>query len=383
MKPKAQIFLLVVVMTAVWSTVIYLFFFEETQGSNSVPIFAHTHPVKTVMADQEKSYSQSLTLAAVGDILIHSTVYNAAKTNGTYDFMPMFTGVKDILTNADLTFANQESIIGGSEIGVSTYPRFNSPYEIASTLQDVGVDIVSMANNHTLDRGFDAIKNAIDFYNSIGMKYVGSYDSQEDANTPRILVRNGIRVGFLAYTYGTNGLIIPKEHPYAVNLIDSELITSDIQKLRDLADIVVVSMHWGNEYMRLPNTNQQQLAKSIIMSGADIIIGHHPHVLQPMEWIERDDNSQGLVVYSLGNFISGQMRDYKDIGGIVEIDIVKTIHSNRQSTVTIAKPRFTPTYNHTFNNTKFYIEPLTSSNDVHYPNYDEIMHHMFQSIDGK
>ncbi|WP_456275362.1 CapA family protein [Bacillus sp. AK128] len=290
-----------------------------------------------------KNFKSTASLTAVGDILIHSLVYNAAKTGDGYDFTPMFADVKPYLESADVTFANQETMIGGQELGLSTYPRFNSPFELADTLQDSGIDIVSIANNHTIDRGEQAVLNGTSYYNKIGMLYTGGYASEEDSEKIRTIKRNGITFSFLAYTYGTNGIPVPEGKSYLVNLIDLPKISTDIKLAKEISDVVVVSLHFGNEYQRMPSEEQQYIAKEVIGAGADLILGHHPHVLQPMEWIEAENGNKGFVVYSLGNFLSGQKSIYREIGGIFSISINKEV-TDGKTTIELKDPSFISTY---------------------------------------
>ncbi|WP_347549168.1 CapA family protein [Pseudalkalibacillus hwajinpoensis] len=316
--------------------------------------------------------SSSLTLAAVGDILIHDRVYENAVEGSDYNFSPMLKGVQKYLESTDITFANQETVIGGTAIGLSSYPSFNSPTEVGDALKASGVDIVSMANNHTLDRGEKAIQNAIKHWNNLGILYTGSYASKEDRNKIRTIEHEGISVAFLAYTYGTNGISPPSGKPYLVNYIDKDLISKEIQEAKAIADTVVVSIHFGNEYERYPNHNQLSLASHIAEAGADLILGHHPHVLQPLEWIQTTDNRRVLVAYSLGNFLSGQRFDYKDIGGILKLTIKKE-QFRGNSTITVESPSFTPTYV----DENYHVTPLGESKpDL----LEEINHHMKQWI---
>jgi len=329
-----------------------------------------------------KPFTTSMSLAAIGDILIHSTVYNDAKTDNGYDFKPMIANVKDLLENADITIANQETIVGGTEIGLSTYPSFNSPYEVADAFKDAGVDIVSIANNHTLDRGEKAIISATNYINKIGMEYTGGYQSPEDKSRIRVLNQNGINIAFLSYTYGTNGIPVPKGKDHLVNLIDMALIKKDIKAAKEIADVVSVSMHWGNEYQLLPNDHQKQLAQQLADEGVDLIIGHHPHVLQPMAWLTGKDGNQTFVIYSLGNFLSGQMWDYKDIGGVLKVEIIKEVKSKDESTIRIQNPQFIPTFVSNRHNKNFKVVPLENAGTVGLSNasskYDEMTHHMNQ-----
>jgi poly-gamma-glutamate synthesis protein (capsule biosynthesis protein) len=316
-----------------------------------------------------KTYTASL--SAIGDVLIHDRVYNPAHIgNGKYNFISHLKQVKPYLEKVDITVANQESMIGGTKIGLSSYPSFNSPHEVGDALKHSGVDIVTLANNHTLDRGEDAIQSAITYWNKIGLHYTGSYVSAEDQKRIRIIEKNGIIFSFLAYTYGTNGIKPPNDKQYLVNLIDENKIKKDISSAKGISDVVVVSLHFGKEYQRLPNEEQIQLAKQLAQAGADIIIGHHPHVLQPMEWIKREDGRRSIVAYSLGNFFSGQTGDYKDIGGIMQIKVDKIV-KNDETIITLKEPSFIPT----FVDSNYYVTPLamiTGKESL----YNEIRNHM-------
>ncbi|MGD7008271.1 CapA family protein [Metabacillus sp. 84] len=290
-----------------------------------------------------KPFQSSVTLSAAGDFLIHGPVYKDAETGkDQYDFRPMLEEVRPYFESADLAFINQESILGGSSIGLSSYPSFNTPQEAGDALIEAGIDIVSMANNHTLDRGEKAIYSAIGYYEENNLPYVGAYKNEKDSETHRVLNKNGIRFGFLAYTYGTNGIQIPEGKPFLVNYIEQEKIQKDIREMKALSDCVIVSMHWGAEYHRYPNEEQKLLAAQLAEDGADVIIGHHPHVLQPIEWITNSKGEKTLVIYSLGNFLSGQERDYKDIGGIVQIPFTKNSDGG-SAEVSIGEPDFIPT----------------------------------------
>ncbi|QGQ44858.1 CapA family protein [Metabacillus sediminilitoris] len=324
-----------------------------------------------VILSKENNKTYTASLSAIGDVLIHDRVYNPAHIgNGKYNFVSHLKQVKPYLEKADITVANQESMIGGTKIGLSSYPSFNSPHEVGDALKHSGVDIVTLANNHTLDRGEDAIQSAITYWNKIGMHYTGSYVSLEDQRKIRIIEKNGIIFSFLAYTYGTNGIKIPNDKQYLVNLIDENKIKKDISSAKGISDVVVVSLHFGKEYQRLPNEEQIQLARQLALAGADIIIGHHPHVLQPMEWIKREDGRRSIVAYSLGNFFSGQTGDYKDIGGIMQIKVDKIV-KNDETIITLKEPLFIPT----FVDSNYYVTPLAMINGNE-SLYNEIKNHM-------
>ena len=323
-------------------------------------------PVDTSLT---KPIVTSVKLVAIGDILIHLPVYHDAATpQGGYDFSSMFTKVKPFLEEADIAVANQETMIGGAELGLSGYPLFNSPYEIGDALKDSGIDIVTIANNHTLDKGEKGIVNALNYWDSIGMTYTGAFKSEEDREDIRTVIKNGISFSFLSYSYGTNGLPVPEDKPYLINLIDLSLIKQDVEKAKALSDVVVVSMHWGNEYETEPNQMQLDLANELSDMGVDIIIGHHPHVLQPMDWIQRVDGSRTFVMYSLGNFLSAQDGLERMTGGIGGIEITKTTSSGK-SVISLSNPSFIPTYAYNKNKRNFSIIPMVQLNDSYLSNY--------------
>ena len=337
------------------STSAFVFQFLEAPMEQSVEKTIRLSPSKELILS-ERIYNSTIEIGAVGDILLHEQVYKDAATGSGYDFSPMFKPVSELLSSPDLTIANQESIAAGSELGLSSYPTFNSPYEISDTLKDVGIDLVTLANNHSLDKGEKGILRAIDYYNKIGMPYVGINKNEEDRKRDRIISVNGISIGFLSYTYGTNGIQIPDGKDYLVNYLDDELIKKDIKELRPKVDLLLINAHWGLEYKRKPSNEQRRLADLMAEAGADIIIGHHPHVLQPIEWIEKNTH-RTLVVYSLGNFISGQTNDYKDIGGMVTVRVNKQ-SSAKGTTTTVSDVTFTPTYVTNQQNSNYRIMPF-------------------------
>ena len=331
----------------------------------------------------------SISIASVGDLLIHSRVYDdAEQADGSYNFLPMFEEVQAYLKEPTITMANQETIMGGKEIGLSTYPQFNSPFELGDNLKELGVDIVTMANNHTLDRGEIAIQNAIGYYDKIGMLYTGSFKDEEDQKQIRVIEEEGIRVSFLSYTYGTNGIPVPEGKDYLVNLIDKELMEREIKEAEQLSDIIVVSLHFGNEYERLPNNEQRSLAQFVADLGVDVVIGHHPHVLQPVDWVEGKEGNQMLIAYSLGNFLSGQDKLYRQIGGIFNFEVTKTT-DRKGDTFEVHSPSMLPTFvHHERINGKmrnYSIIPMKDISNQHLNDakghYEEIKNHLSQFTD--
>lgn len=287
---------------------------------------------------------KEITISSVGDVLIHAPVYQDAWDGSEYNFSPMFERVKSYLSAATITAANQESMIGGVEIGLSSYPSFNSPTEVGDTLKEVGVDVVMMANNHTLDRGEKAIQRAINHWETLGMVYVGSHKDAEDKQKLRIVeTEEGISVAFLSYTYGTNGIPVPEGKDYLVNLIDRDKIAEEVARAKVEADVIVLNLHFGNEYERMPNDEQKSLVQFAADQGVHAVIGHHPHVLQPTAWVKGKDGNETLVIYSLGNFLSNQQDLYQRIGGIFTFTVTKTTKGD-ETDIELHSPTLLPTY---------------------------------------
>lgn len=342
------------------------------------PVKEHTARLQPVMG---RTLTEKLTIGAIGDILIHDTVYQDAFNGTQYNFNPIFENVKSILESPDVLTANQESMLGGAGIGVSSYPMFNSPHEVADALVNTGVDIVSLANNHTLDKGERGILSATDYLNSIGLPHVGSFLNEEDRQKLRIIHKNGIKLAFLSYTYGTNGIPVPDGKDFLVNLINRDIMSTEIRRAKKEADVVIMSIHWGNEYQRIPTSEQKDLANFLANEGVDIIFGSHPHVLQPMEWIKTEDGRNAFVIYSLGNFISGQVRDYKDIGGMATVEITKHV-TETEKKIELSNPAFYPTFVSSHRNQNYQVVPLENAGSFGLQNasakYQEIQDHMTQ-----
>ncbi len=310
-----KFYLLVVILIIIFVTLCYFIIKEEPKTE-----------LKTVNESQEKKEpevkEERLSLIMVGDALLHSSLYRDGYQNGTYDFTSQLEFIKPEIQKHDLAFYNQESILGGTSIGLSDYPNFNSPQEFGDAMIDAGFNLVSLANNHTMDRGVTAIQNSCDYWKTKDVLTAGSYCSAEDAEEIKIKEKNGIKYTMLAYTYGTNGITVPSDKPYLVNLYSDELAKADIEKVRDKVDLLIVSMHWGAEYRSEPTEEQKREAEYLSNLGVDIIIGTHPHVIEPITYI-----NDTLVIYSLGNFISAQSTN-NDYNTMVElmtsVDVVKT-----------------------------------------------------------
>ena len=293
-----------------------------------------------------KVYNANLIM--VGDALIHSSVYNDANRLAGwsgYDFKPQMELIKEKVKDFDLAYYNQETILGGTSLGLSDYPTFNSPQEVGDAFIDAGFNLVSLATNHTADRGKQAILNSREYWNKQdGVTAVGSYSSEEEKHEieTRVLEVNNIKYAMLNYTYGTNGM--PVANDYLVNVwptdIDNignpdndskyqaykDVVKKDIEAIRDKVDVLIVAMHWGIEYTHTPTNYEKDMAKFLADNKVDIVIGTHPHVIQPVEWI-----GDTIVFYSLGNFISAQYQNqgtctyYKCMVGLMSsLDITKT-----------------------------------------------------------
>ena len=270
---------------------------------------------------------EELTLVMVGDVLLHDRVEKAAKQeDGRYNFDAIFANTKDLIEEADLALVNQEVIIGGAEIGVGGYPAFNAPYEVADALADAGFDVVCHGTNHALDRGAAGILNCIgNWKNShpeIGV--LGIHDSQESADKIYIAEKNGMRIAILNYTYGTNGIAVPSALPYAVDYLSEEEVISDIEKAEADADFTIVCPHWGTEYSLETDAMQKKWTRLFADHGVDLVLGTHPHVIEPVEQV--DDM---LVYYSLGNFVNwtneyGAGIANRMVGGMARITLTRT-----------------------------------------------------------
>ena len=269
----------------------------------------------------------SMSFIGVGDALIHNGIYIDANTyqvgadgHYIYNFDKMFTYIKDIIAPYDLKFYNQETVIGGKHLGLSNFPNFNSPDEIGLDLVRNGFNMVNLASNHTMDKYEAGATYSANMWKNVeGVYAVGNYASWEDRNAVRIEEKNGITYTLLGYTYGTNGMPVPPGKEYLVNLYSDEQAKADIEKVRDQVDVVMVSMHWGNEYTHVPSAEQRRQAEYLSSLGVDVIIGHHSHTIQPIEFV-----GDTLVIYSLGNFISAQDQIYQRVGMIAAFKVNKT-----------------------------------------------------------
>ena len=338
--------------------------------------------------NKEEIYKASMIM--VGDNLIHSSVYKDANKNANYDgydFKPMLEFIKTIVSRFDIKYYNQETILGGTEIGLSDYPTFNSPYEAGDAMIDAGFNLVSLATNHTMDRGRKAITNSRQYWDSKeDVLAVGSYTSEEERNEIKIAEINNIKYTMLNYTYGTNGIPVPSDAKYLVNVWPTNLsindpkrdteyqaykeqVKQDIEKVKDKVDVLIVAMHWGVEYTNTPTAYEIDSAEFLASQGVNIVIGTHPHVVQPVIWI--DDT---LVVYSLGNFISAQTQDMyynKMVGLMTSLEITKTVKDD-ETTISIGDVSNELIYTYYNNFKNFKVIPFSQINSSYLKDYKNV-----------
>lgn len=274
---------------------------------------------KTTTTEQT---SVSIDFLSVGDNLIHDGIYQQAQkragSNG-YDFSYCYENIADDVKNADIATINQETVISKSN-EPSGYPLFNSPHEVGDEIAKIGFDVVTMANNHMLDKGEKGLKEAIDYWDGKdGITRTGAYKNKEDLNRVEYVEKNGLKIGLVSATQYTNGLSLPSGSELEIIYTSEEdIIKSKIEAAKKQCDMVLVNVHWGNEYRTEPTQGQRDLARKMARWGADVIIGHHPHVLEPIEFISKEDGTRTLVVYSLGNFISQQNTPLRVLGGMLK-----------------------------------------------------------------
>ena len=309
----------------------YSHFFGNNNSSNDGNVIKNNNSNKK---PETKDEVYKLKLLATGDGLIHSVIYRSYYKNGVYDFSNAVKYVKDIVKDYDIAYYNQETPTGDDSIAYSGYPMFYTPSAYVDAMQDVGFNTVSLASNHSLDKGEKGVLNTIKYFKTTNMLYNGMNDSEEMRNNFTIKEKNNITYTMLSYTTKTNGLSTPKGKEYLLNTYDKEQVKKDIEAVRDKVDVLIVAMHWGIEYINMPNDEEKEIAEYLSSLGVDIIIGNHPHILQPITKV-----GDTIVMYSLGNFISnhygGTNGDWnKLIGFMATLDITKTVTKDKEVKMT-------------------------------------------------
>ncbi len=322
---------------------------------------------------------KKLSIIMVGDSLIHGAVWQDAEIGkNQYNFYKIIEPIKPIIKKHDLAFYNQESILGGTSLGLSTYPRFNSPQEAGDAFVDAGFNLVSLANNHTLDRGEKAIISSSKYWSTKkGVITAGSYTSWDERGKVIIGEKNGIKYALLSYTTLTNGLKTPTGKGYLVDIYSNELAKKDIEKYRDKVDLLMVSMHWGVEYSHNPSKQQKEIATFLANNEVDIVIGHHPHVVQPVEFI-----NDTMVIYSLGNIVSAQRGISRLTGLMMSVTVVK----KNNEKIKLVNPKAELTYNcPTSSGSKrnYKVIPYGKLNNSLLPNYESYYNTYMKIVTSK
>ncbi len=300
---------------------------------------AHAEPVATPAP-------QRAVIRAVGDIMLHEEQLLAAKTKDGFDFGNTFELIESSLKSADYTIGNLEGTIGKANgKGYTGFPAFNAPPEWLDALKAAGFDMLTLANNHMLDRFENGVNKTLDQLDERQIPHVGANRTQAERDRATVVEVNGIKIGMLAYTEHTNGMeryVADQEAlSYLVNQLYKSDVPADVQRLRDAgADLIVAFLHWGDEYVRKPNAAVQNHAKKLADMGVDVIIGSHPHVAQRIEIVQAEDGRQVPVAYSLGNFVAYMTDKYTDGGLIFEF----TAEREADERIAVKDPRYVPVY---------------------------------------
>lgn len=314
---KFHVFLLIICLILTCTgicAVIYLF--TNQSEKKEVSIISTNEPI------EEPTSTPSINkvrLFLTGDGLLHDSVYTDANEDGTYNFSKQLDEVLNVVSNYDLAYYNQETILGGTELGLSGYPTFNSPKEFGSYMVSKGFNLVSTANNHCLDKGFTGVQSSRDFWNAqTDVLMSGTNSTEEEYNAIPSIEINGIKIAFLAYCENTNG--IEPDYSWEVNYFPGheEEMLNKVTQAKSENDVVIVSMHWGTEYSHEVNDTQYTLADELTKAGADVVVGNHPHVIQPFQWVNNKP-----VFYAMGNLISTQLNQENLVGMCASLDITK------------------------------------------------------------
>ena len=341
--------------------------------------------VKVVYKTVNTEVINEASLVMVGDALMHMGIVNTYKTGNTYNYDGLFRYIGPMVKEYDLAYYNQETVLGGTSISLSGYPQFNSPQQVGDAFIKAGFNLVSLATNHTMDKyaltGGKTITNSVNYWKSKAdtVYAAGSYLSQEDRDEIIIKEVNGIKYGFLSYTEHTNGLTVPSNKSYLCNVYNKDKVKADIEKYRPKVDLLMVAMHWGEEYTNTPTSSEKEKANYLASLGVDIIIGSHPHVVQPMTYI-----GNTLVVYSLGNFVSNQSGYNKQTGLLASCNIEKRTYHGK---TTLEVKDATAEFIYTNKSDKYVVYPYSKLNNnilsgykTYYDKFKKIMTSMSNKI---
>lgn len=291
----------------------------------------------TTVTTEPPAKWETVSFTAVGDNLIHSSIYKQAakrSAEGSYDFEFAYENAADLIEPADIAMINQETLICNDQFEPSTYPCFNSPVALGDHMIDLGFDVFTIANNHTLDKGTKGLNACLDYWDSReNVTVAGAYRNIEDKNNIRLNEVNGVTFSYLSYTESLNGLSLPADSELVIGDVNNrEAVLNDVRAADEISDVCVVALHWGVENSDVISDYQRDYAKQLAEAGADIIIGNHPHVLRDIEMIQRDDGSEALCAYSLGNFISAQSVGQNLIGGVLQFNVSAYVSETEETT---------------------------------------------------
>lgn len=267
----------------------------------------------------------TLTIKAVGDNLMHSPIYNSCRTEDGFDFDGLYENIIPYIKDADIAAINQETIFVDSAQAFSGYPSFGTPSQVGESVKKAGFNLVTHATNHTYDRGYNALTHTIDFWKQYeDITVLGINETAEKQKEIAVFEKGDLKVALLNFTYGLNGYRLPSDKPYLVNLLDcGEGNAELIKKAEESGDVTVVFVHFGTEYTHTPTAQQKKEIEFLVQNGADVIIGTHPHVIQPVCEHTSENGNKAVVFYSLGNFVSNQSGTDKILGGMASVTITK------------------------------------------------------------
>lgn len=331
--------------------------------------------------DQPEAPTPEYKIIMVGDVLLHTPVEESClQSDGSYDYDSLFAQTRDEITAADLALVNQEVIIGGADLGISGYPCFNADFSLCDSLVETGFDVICHATNHAMDKGRAGLVNCAEYWKEQypQITVLGIHDTADTSTScgadPAIIELGDLRIAVLNYTYGTNGISLPADMPYAVDLLDEEQVAADIQRAEEMADFTIICPHWGTEYRLTPDASQEKWTKLFVENGADLVLGTHPHVIEPIEWVtDEESDHEMLVYYSLGNFVNwtsgtGEGVANRMVGGMAEVTLTK----NEEGEVEIADYGVKPLVSHVTSGPggvttyflKDYSEELAGENEI-------------------
>ena len=336
----------------------------DTDAAPTESLTETAAPTKTEPATEPpEPGTYTVTLLAVGDNLIHDTVYRSGWNTNPWNYDHLYKHVRDDIQAADIAVINQETIFVKDHKYVSNYPAFGTPREIGDAVYKAGFDVILHASNHVLDMGVENIYDAVDYWSDKDVTVLGIHKSAEDAAVPKIVEKNGIKIGMINYTYGLNGFELPADQPYAVDLLDyRDKLLADIAYLEKHADITVAFLHMGTEYSTVPDAYSKEMVELVVSHGVDLCINGHPHVVEPCEEYTAVNGNKAVVFYSLGNFISSQDKPDRLLGGMAKVTIRKTV--TEAGTVTkVTEHSLEPLVTHTSRDTTYSVYHLEDYSD--------------------